>query len=135
MKKLQEARFKIAFPAFAKDYPEYDELRTLLDKAGKKHADHPRGTEGGRRDAPRRCRCVERPWGCYGARWSMARDLGQERVGAPGSAQDFTARSTLMLVTVGLWLLATGILALSLQSLRTAFVLLGCAYPSQPPPI
>jgi predicted nucleic acid-binding protein len=39
MKKLQEARFKIAFPAFAKDYPEYDELRTLLDKAGKKHAE------------------------------------------------------------------------------------------------
>jgi hypothetical protein len=39
MKKLQEARFKIAFPAFVKDYPEYDELRILLDKAGKKHAE------------------------------------------------------------------------------------------------
>jgi hypothetical protein len=39
MKKLQEARFKISFPAFAKDYPEYDELRTLLEKAGKKHAE------------------------------------------------------------------------------------------------
>jgi hypothetical protein len=39
MKKLQEARFKIAFPAFAKDYPGYDELRTLLDKAGKRHAE------------------------------------------------------------------------------------------------
>ena len=39
MKKLQDARFKIAFPAFAKDYPGYDELRTLLDKAGKKHAE------------------------------------------------------------------------------------------------
>jgi predicted nucleic acid-binding protein len=39
MKKLQEARFKISFPAFAKDYSGYDELRTLLDKAGKKHAE------------------------------------------------------------------------------------------------
>lgn len=38
MKKLQDARFSISFPAFAKDYPEYAELRTLLDKVGKKHA-------------------------------------------------------------------------------------------------
>jgi len=39
MKKLQETKFRLTFPAFAKDYPEYNELRTLLDKAGKKHAE------------------------------------------------------------------------------------------------
>jgi predicted nucleic acid-binding protein len=39
MKKLQEVKFAISFPAFAKDYEEYGALRTLLDQAGKKHSE------------------------------------------------------------------------------------------------
>lgn len=39
MKKLREARFNASFPAFSKDYGEYDELRTLLKKADKLHAE------------------------------------------------------------------------------------------------
>jgi predicted nucleic acid-binding protein len=39
MKKLQEARFTISFPAFAKEYLAYAELRGLLEMAGKKHAE------------------------------------------------------------------------------------------------
>lgn len=38
MKRLQEPPFKVSFPAFAKDYPEYTELRTLVDNASKKCA-------------------------------------------------------------------------------------------------
>jgi predicted nucleic acid-binding protein len=38
MKKLQDAKFTISFPAFAKDYLEYSELRILLVDAGKKHS-------------------------------------------------------------------------------------------------
>jgi predicted nucleic acid-binding protein len=39
MKKLREAKFNASFPAFSKDYGEYDELRGLLKKADKLHAD------------------------------------------------------------------------------------------------
>lgn len=39
MKKLQDARFGLSFPAFTKDYSEYHELRDLLRKADKKHAE------------------------------------------------------------------------------------------------
>jgi hypothetical protein len=39
MKKLLEIRFTANFPAFAKEYAEYAELKTLLNKAGKKHAE------------------------------------------------------------------------------------------------
>jgi predicted nucleic acid-binding protein len=39
MKKLQEAKFNISFPLFAKDYPDYDELRALMKQADKKHAE------------------------------------------------------------------------------------------------
>jgi predicted nucleic acid-binding protein len=38
MKELQKPRYSPAFPAFAKDYPEYAELRKLLSDAGKKHS-------------------------------------------------------------------------------------------------
>jgi predicted nucleic acid-binding protein len=38
MKKLQDTRFSVSFPAFAKDYPEYAELRSSLEKVGKVHA-------------------------------------------------------------------------------------------------
>lgn len=39
MKKLREAKFNASFPAFSKDYPEYEELRQLLKKADKLHAE------------------------------------------------------------------------------------------------
>jgi predicted nucleic acid-binding protein len=39
LKKLHEIRFTANCPAFAKEYTEYSELRTLLNKAGKKHAE------------------------------------------------------------------------------------------------
>jgi PIN domain len=39
MKRLQEVKFAIPSPAFAKDYEEYAELRSLLGKADKKHAE------------------------------------------------------------------------------------------------
>ncbi|MCP3391875.1 PIN domain-containing protein [Bradyrhizobium sp. CCGB12] len=38
MKRLQEPVLKVSYPAFAKDYREYTELRTLLDDANKKRA-------------------------------------------------------------------------------------------------
>ena len=38
MKELHKPRYSPAFPAFAKDYPEYAELRKLLSEAGKKHS-------------------------------------------------------------------------------------------------
>jgi predicted nucleic acid-binding protein len=39
MKKLREAKFNASFPAFSKDYDEYAEIRDLLKKADKLHAD------------------------------------------------------------------------------------------------
>jgi predicted nucleic acid-binding protein len=39
MKKLKEAKFNMSFPAFCKDYDEYTELRKLLTKANKLHAE------------------------------------------------------------------------------------------------
>jgi predicted nucleic acid-binding protein len=39
MKKLREAKFNISFPAFSKDYEEYVQLRDLLKKADKLHAE------------------------------------------------------------------------------------------------
>lgn len=39
MKRLQDAKFNLSFPAFAKDYAEYTELRELLKSADKKHAE------------------------------------------------------------------------------------------------
>jgi PIN domain len=39
MKKLREAKFNVSFPAFSKDYNEYGEMRELLKKANKLHAD------------------------------------------------------------------------------------------------
>jgi predicted nucleic acid-binding protein len=39
MKKLREAKFNASFPAFSKDYEEYEELRALLKKADKLHAE------------------------------------------------------------------------------------------------
>jgi len=39
MKKLRAAKFNASFPAFSKDYEEYDELRTLLKKADRLHAE------------------------------------------------------------------------------------------------
>jgi hypothetical protein len=39
MKKLDGARFNLQFPAFAKDYPEYVELRDLSKKAETQHAE------------------------------------------------------------------------------------------------
>jgi|HubBroStandDraft_6_1064221.scaffolds.fasta_scaffold314748_3 hypothetical protein len=39
MKRLQEVKFAISFPAFAKEYEEYAELRDLFGQAGKKHAE------------------------------------------------------------------------------------------------
>lgn len=39
MKKLKEIRFSLNFPAFCKDYPEYDDLRALLGEANKKHSE------------------------------------------------------------------------------------------------
>lgn len=39
MKELYKARYAPAFPAFAKDYPEYLELRKLLSETGKKHSE------------------------------------------------------------------------------------------------
>jgi hypothetical protein len=37
MKKLRDVKFNVSFPAFAKDYDEYAELRELLKKANKVH--------------------------------------------------------------------------------------------------
>src|ERR1700730_10339428 len=39
MKKLREARFNASFPAFSNDYDEYAEIRDLLKKADKLHAE------------------------------------------------------------------------------------------------
>lgn len=39
MKKLREAKFNASFPAFSKDYEEYAEIRDLLKKADKLHAE------------------------------------------------------------------------------------------------
>jgi len=39
MKKLREAKFNVSFPAFSKDYEEYAELRDLIKKADKLHAE------------------------------------------------------------------------------------------------
>jgi hypothetical protein len=39
MKKLREAKFNASFPAFSKDYGEYEELRAFLKKADKLHAE------------------------------------------------------------------------------------------------
>lgn len=39
MKKFQEAKFNVSFPLFAKDYPDYENLRQLLKQADKIHAD------------------------------------------------------------------------------------------------
>lgn len=39
MKKLREAKFNVSFPAFSKDYDEYAEIRDLLVKADKLHAE------------------------------------------------------------------------------------------------
>lgn len=39
MKELNKPRYAPSFPAFAKDYPEYAELRKLLSDVGKKHAE------------------------------------------------------------------------------------------------
>jgi predicted nucleic acid-binding protein len=39
MKKLKEAKFNVSFPAFSKDYDEYPQLRELLKKADKIHAE------------------------------------------------------------------------------------------------
>ncbi|MEH2475949.1 putative nucleic acid-binding protein [Nitrobacteraceae bacterium AZCC 2161] len=39
MKQLQQAKFQLPFPAFAKVFAEYSELRDLLKKADKKHAE------------------------------------------------------------------------------------------------
>lgn len=39
MKKLREAKFNASFPAFSKDYGEYGEIRDLLKKADKLHAE------------------------------------------------------------------------------------------------
>ncbi|WP_246767710.1 PIN domain-containing protein [Bradyrhizobium sp. CCBAU 53340] len=39
MKKLREAKFNASFPAFSKDYSEYEELRGTLKKADKLHAE------------------------------------------------------------------------------------------------
>jgi predicted nucleic acid-binding protein len=39
MKKLQEARFNLSFPAFAKDYRQYEQLRFFLKRADDKHAE------------------------------------------------------------------------------------------------
>ena len=38
MRKLQDAKFNISFPLFAKDYKEYAELRDLMKKANAAHA-------------------------------------------------------------------------------------------------
>jgi predicted nucleic acid-binding protein len=38
MKKLREAKFNASFPAFSKDYEEYNEIRNLLKKADQLHA-------------------------------------------------------------------------------------------------
>ena len=38
MKKLGEAKFNASFPAFSKDYEEYNEIRNLLKKADQLHA-------------------------------------------------------------------------------------------------
>jgi predicted nucleic acid-binding protein len=38
MRKLQDAKFTLSFPLFAKDYKEYDELRDLMKKADTVHA-------------------------------------------------------------------------------------------------
>ncbi|KRP85068.1 hypothetical protein AOQ72_04905 [Bradyrhizobium yuanmingense] len=39
MKKLREAKFNASFPSFSKDYVEYAEIRDLLKKADKLHAE------------------------------------------------------------------------------------------------
>jgi predicted nucleic acid-binding protein len=39
MRKLQNAKFSLSFPSFAKDYPEYLELRDLMKKADALHAE------------------------------------------------------------------------------------------------
>jgi len=39
MRKLQDAKFSLSFPSFAKDYPEYLELRDLMKKADALHAE------------------------------------------------------------------------------------------------
>jgi predicted nucleic acid-binding protein len=39
MKELNKPRYAPAFPAFAKDYPEYLELRKLFSETGKKHSE------------------------------------------------------------------------------------------------
>jgi predicted nucleic acid-binding protein len=38
MRKLQDAKFNLSFPLFAKDYPEYAEVRDLMKKADGLHA-------------------------------------------------------------------------------------------------
>jgi hypothetical protein len=39
MKELYKPRYSPAFPAFAKDYPEYFDLRRLPGEIGKKHSE------------------------------------------------------------------------------------------------
>jgi predicted nucleic acid-binding protein len=39
MKRLRDAKFNVSFPAFSKDYDEYAEIRDLLNKADKLHAE------------------------------------------------------------------------------------------------
>jgi predicted nucleic acid-binding protein len=39
LRKLRDAKFSLSFPSFAKDYPEYGELRELLKKADALHAE------------------------------------------------------------------------------------------------
>lgn len=39
MRRLQDAKFNVSFPAFAKSYTQYAELRELLKKADNKHAE------------------------------------------------------------------------------------------------
>jgi predicted nucleic acid-binding protein len=39
MRKLQDAKFNLSFPVFAKSYDGYSELRDLMKKADKAHAD------------------------------------------------------------------------------------------------
>jgi hypothetical protein len=56
----------------------------------------------------------------------MARHISQERAGAPGSSQDLSGRTTLM-ITIATGLFATGMLALSLESLGVATALFGIA--------
>ena len=84
-------------------------------------ADHPGGSEGWG-DHVAGCRgCAECSWRLYGARWELARDVSQEHAGPPDGS---SSRRRTIMITLGQYLIAAGVVSVAFESFGAAIVFL-----------